>query len=387
MKTSPFLLALTAATSYAAPAALAQNPVAPAVATAPAIEQSAPAQWELAPDFLRDRNRIVWSVPKENGAQEFFVTTTDGSGAPSDEIVSFPANNGPGYSTHTIRFDKSGALQALEVYDVFGNKPVLVMPIFNDGIIPIAVKNSFVSLESVVANKRLAKRTFALDFPQFKGTLTSDYDERGRRQRDILSADGAVRTINYIYDARGLSQITDGATITKIERDAGGKMRALSAIKNGLLTRSATPIKGDKGAIVGTRTADYASGILQEVNEVTQEGGAPNNRVSQTSSEATKFENGGQTTEKKFEFRLDISPPRTPAVVAVEVRKRTIYKSSVIATEEIYRDGVLTRRSEFNDNGVIAKTTDFNADGSVASELDASKSPYANGGIIRRSNP
>ena len=157
-------------------------------------------------------------------------------------------------------------------------------------------------------------------------------------------------------------------------------MRALSATQNGLLTRSARPIKDDKNVIIGTRIEDYASGILQEVNEITHEDGK-DNRTSESSSTTTTNENGQQTTENKFELRMNVGP-RAPAVATVEVRERTLYKNAKIATEELFRDGVLTQRSEFNDNGVIAKTTDFNADGSIASEIDSSVIPSANGGII-----
>lgn len=79
-------------------------------------------------------------------------------------------------------------------------------------------------------------------------------------------------------------------------------MRSLSAIQNGLLTRSATPVKNEKGAIIGTRIEDYSGGILQEVNEWTREGGASNRRTSETSSTSTTTgENGQQSTESKFE--------------------------------------------------------------------------------------
>ena len=378
MKKLVILLALAAATP-----ALSQTPDAGARTETPATENVAFAAWEFTPDFSRDQNRIVWSAPDENGAREFFATTTSGAGEPVSETISFLDARVGKLKTLNATFDKKGRLQNL-----FWSDGLLADNSLNKPTAQTELNVGNVSLQTSANKGLLKQRIFKLDLPNLKGTLTSDYDARGRRQRDTFSRQMAdsrrgVYAVNYLYDARGLSQITDGTTTTTIERDADGKMRALSAIQNGLLTRSATPIKNDKGAIIGTRTEDYASGVLQEVNELTREGGAKNSRVSQSSSDKTIYENGQQSNKKKFEFRVDISPPRTPDVAAVETRKRTLYRNAKIATEEIYRGGVLTQRSAFNDNGIIAKITNFNADGSVASETDASAIPYANGGIIR----
>ena len=379
MKTAIFLLALIAATPTLAQTPDARIPAAPVAVAAPA-----PSNWEFAPDFLRDQTRISWSAPNANGAGKFFVTTTDSAGIPTGEVVNLLSKTGKNWGTLTATFDKKGRLKD-QVMDgllgamSLGNSDSQANMTLSDVVVKTNAKKGSIS-----------KRTFTLTFPSLTGALVCTYDARGRRARDVFTPTvGAARTINYVYDARGLSQIGDGATTTTIERDANGKMRALSAIQSGLLTRSATPLKNDKGAIIGTRIEDYSGGILSEVNEITREGGQPNRTSETSSSNVTTDANGQQTTENKFEFRVDINPPKTPAVAAVEVRTHSVYKNAKISSEEIYRDGILTRRSEFNANGVIEKLTDFNADGSVASELDSRAIPYADGskGIVPRSAP
>ncbi len=375
MKIPFLLLALAAATP-----ALSQTLDAPALAKTPIVEASAPDSWQFTPDFLRDQSRISWSAPNVSGAGEFFVTLTNGAGGPTGEVVNLLSATNRNWGTVTATFDKKGKLKDQLMSGLAG-----AMSLGNaDSKAEITLSD--VSVVTSAKKGSLAERTFALKFPNMTGTLVCQYDARGRRQRDILTANGAVRTINYIYDARGLSQIVDGTTNTIIERDADGKMRSMSAMQNGLLARSATPIRGDKGAIVGTRIEDYQSGILREVNETTQQGGKSNRRTSETSSTSTTTgANGAQSTENKFEFRVNINSS-TPAVAAVEVRKRTLYRNAKIASEETFRGGVRTQRSEFNDNGVISKVTNFNADGSVASEMDTSAIPYINGEMIRREN-
>ena len=383
MKILISLLALTAATSGVAAVAVAQNPVAPAVANAPKIEESAPANWEFAPDFLRDQTRISWGAPTKDNANAFFVTTTDGAGVPTGEIINLVSSRGRNWGTITATFDKKGRLKDQVMSGILGANSL------GNADSQAEIRTSDVVAKTNAKKGAISKRTFTLKFPDLTGTLICIYDARGRRQSDVFTPTvgapnaGAARTINYAYDARGLSKISDAATNYSIERDADGKMRSLSAIQNGLMVRSAMPIKDDKGAIIGTRSEIYAGGILQEVNEITREGGVTNRTSATSSSTTTTDANGGQTTENKFEFRRDVGS-RAPAVAAVEVRKHTVYRNTKIALEEIFRDGVLTRRSEFNANGVIEKVTEFNADGSVASALDASKIPYVDGGIIRR---
>lgn len=373
MKNLFFLLALTAATPT-----FAQTPDAPAIVKPADVAAPAPTVWNFSPDFLRDQSRISWTAPNTTDNNEFFVTTLDNAGVATGEIIKLLGNNNRNWGTVTATFDKNGKLKDQVLTGLLGTTSL------GNADSGAEMTPADVSVKTNAKKGSLSKRTFTLKFPDLKGTLVCEYDASGRRQRDVLTANGAVRTINYVYDARGLSQISDGATNTTIERDADGKMRSVSALQNGLLVRSATPVKDDKGAIIGTRNENYNGGILAEVNEITSEGGAKPSRTSQSSSDRTTYENGQPSNEKKFEFRVDISPPRTPAVAAVEVRKRTLYRNAKIASEETFRDGKLAQRSEFNDNGVIAKTTNFNADGSIASVLDASVIPYANGAIIRR---
>ena len=366
--------------------ALAQTPEvapAPVVAEAKSVEASMPQMWEFAPDFLRDQNRISW---RTDDGSEFFGTLTTGAGVLVSETIGFPDVGGKTMAMLTTKFDKSGQLQRVELRDTT-QKLFMVQTEFTDRTTPIAVKGSTVSQQGVMANGMLVQRTLTLDFPIGKNTLTSDYDARGRRVTDTLADKNGqpIRTIRYLYDAKGLNAIEDGAIRSMIERDNKGRMISVSAMSNGLLQRHAAPLRDDKGNVTGTRIEDYSGGILREVNEITQEGGAPrNSRLSQSSNEKTIFENGQQSNEKKFEFRVDISPSKQPATASAEIRKRMIYRAGKVATEELFRDGQLTQRSEFNGNGVIAKLTTFNADGSVANAIDTSAIPYADGGIIRR---
>ena len=364
--------------------ALAQTPQITASIVAPQVASAAPT-WEFAPDFLRDQTRVSWSAPSGSGANEFFVTTINGEGVPTGEVVNLLSSAGKNWGTITAIFDKKGRLKDQVMSGLLGATSLGN----SDSQAKMVVSD--VDIKTEAKKGLLTKRTFTLKFPDLVGTLVCNYDARGRRQRDVFTPTagtpgaGVARAINYVYDARGLSAMSDGTTNFTIERDVDGKMRSLSAIQNGLLTRSATTIKGDKGAILGTRTETYAGGILQESNEVTREGGTSNSRISETSSSTTTDGNGGQTTENKFEFRMDIGP-KAPVKPVVEVRKHTVYRNTKTALEEIYRNGILTQRSEFNDNGIIEKVTSFNADGSVASTVDTSKIPYADGsgGIIRR---
>ena len=367
MKNLVLLLALAAATP-----ALSQTPDAPTVVNSPVAEANLSVTWEFTPDFLRDRNTIVWNM-----AGSIYTAVTTGAGVPQSETIFFANQKGEFVAFARDEFDKTGKLGKMGQPDA--NSAPFVPTTTSDN-------KSALSLQTTFDKKQLKRQFFALDFASGKRTLTSHFDARGRHSSDVFADENGkpLRTIQYIYDAKGLSKITDGAANFIIERDADGKMRSVSATQNGLLARSATPIRNDKGAIIGTRIEDYQSGILQEVNEITREGGDKSSRVSQTSSDKTVYENGQQSNEKKFEFRVDISPPKTPAVAAVEVRKRTLYKNAKIATEELFRNGVLTQRSQFNENGIIENVTDFNADGSVASEVDTRKVPYANGGITRR---
>lgn len=363
MKIPVLLLALAVATP-----ALAQTPDAPAAPRTLYAHMELPTLWEFSPDFLRDQNNITWFMSLS--AQ--FSAMTTGTGIPKSETILF--SNKPWKVTVISKatFDKHGNLQKQESLDGKYNS-------FEETPNPIIYRP--LSLQTSVNKGRLARRVLTLDTGQSKNFLTCDYDARGRRQRDVFTAsDGTSRTVNYFYDAQGLSKITDGAANILIERNKNGQMRSLSATQNGLLMRSATPIKDDKGAIIGTRIEDYNSGILQEVNEITQESGATK-RTSQTLSDTTSFINGQQTNERKFEFRMDIGS-NSSDVAAVESRKRTVYKNAKIATEELFRNGVLTQRSEFNDNGVIENVTSFNADGSVVSAVDLAihQVPYVDGG-------
>ena len=373
MKILWLLLALAVATPT-----FAQTPIASAPANVAAIEAPALTTWEFAPDFLRDQSRISWSAPNASGVGQFFVTTINGAGVPTGEVVNLISATNRNWGTVTATFDKKGKLKDQVMSGLLG-----AMSLGNaDSKAEITLSD--VSVKTSAKKGFLVKRTFTLKFPNLNGTLVCEYDARGRRQRDILTANSAVRTLNYAYDARGLSQITDGATNFTIERDADGKMRSMSAIENGLLKHSATPIKNSNGAIIGTRIEDYNGGIFQEVNETTREGSDSTKRTSKTSTTSTTpGENGEQTTENKFGFRVNIDSG-APAVAAVEVRTRTLYKNAKIASEELFRNGVLTQRSEFNDNGIVFKVIFFNADGSVASETDLSKTPYVYGGIVRK---
>ena len=355
--------------------ALAQTPEvapAPVVAEAKSVEAAMPQVWEFAPDFLRDQNRISWRLP----SGDLFLATTTGAGIPKSETIYFPGEQGRRIATANTFFDKRGNIYKQELLN--GN----LTPIQSE---PTLIRQGELRLQTKAENGKLRSRILTLDSAMGQSTLTSDYDARGRRVADVLADKNghSIRTIRYLYDAKGLSAIEDSALRSMIERDNKGRMISVSAMSGGLLQRHAAPLRGDKGDVIGTRIEDYSGGILREVNETTQEGGAPkNSRISQSSSDKIIAENGQQSNEKKFEFRVDISPPKQPATASAEIRKRMIYRAGQVATEELFRDGQLTQRSEFNGNGVIAKLTTFNADGSVANVIDASLIPYVNGGMM-----
>ena len=368
MKTSLFLLLL-------ATPALAQVPAIPVV---PAVSATKPAEaklsptWEFAPDFLRDQNQIIWRASSAPKALAFLVMSTNGAGLPLKQTLQFVDITGQmPMGTLAVTYDKSGKMQKQELRDPSG------MPMLGIG-------NGLPLVETTLEPNNAMRQVFLFLTGDGDVTLTSDYDARGRRTRDVLTLGAqTLRTLIYVYDAKDLSAIEDGATRLTIERDASGKMRSMSAIQNGLLTRSATPLRDDKNNVIGTRTENYSGGVLREVNEITLEGTTPkNSRVKQSFGDTTTVENGQQTTRQTFDFRMDVSPPKTPVV---EVRKRTIYRNAKIVAQEIYRDGVLTMRDDFGADGMLAKTTNFDADGSVASTFDAPKSTYADGSIIRRS--
>ena len=370
MKILPLLLL------WAAPA-LAQTPdiTAPLVAAPEVKAAQLSPTWEFAPDFRLDQNQIIWRTNSAADGIAFFSATTNAAGVMTGQTIRFVDSSGQPLGSFFIAFDKRGRAQKQQLLDP-GGMPTL------------GIGNSLPLVATTPEDGPMSRQVFT--FPGANGAtvLTADYDARGRRQRDVLTdnAGATVRTINYVYDAKGLRRIEDGVSRLTIERDANGKMRAMSIVKNGLLTRSATPLRDEKNKVIGTRIEDYSGGILQEVNEITVEGGAKNSRTSQSFSDTTTVENGRQTNKQTFDYRIDVGGTKKPAKPAIEVRKHTTYRNATIATEEIYRAGVLTQRSEFNDNGVIEKLTNFNADGSIATSIDTNKIPYADGtqGIIRR---
>ena len=234
MKNLVILLALVAATPAVATVAVAQTPDAPAPVVTPAIEAPAPDKWEFTPDFLRDQNRIVWHF----GAHLFSAITTD-AGVNKSESIYFTGESGPVIAVSKTYFGKRGELQKQELLNGSMN-PLAGTP---DSIV-----GSTLSLQNVIDIGMLNRRVLTINSPTDKRTLTVNYDARGRRANDIFADENSkpLRTINYIYDARGLSKIIDGTSISTIERDAKGKVRSLSAIENGLLVRSSTPIKDEK---------------------------------------------------------------------------------------------------------------------------------------------
>ena len=360
----------------AAPA-LAQTPDAtPPIVAAPEVKaaQLSPS-WDFAPDFRLDQNQIIWRTNSAADGIAFFSATTNAAGVMTGQTIRFVDSSGQPLGSFFIAFDKRGRAQKQQLLDP-GGMPTL------------GIGNSLPLVATTPEDGPMSRQVFT--FPGANGAtvLTADYDARGRRARDVLAKDAkTLRTINYFYDAKGLSRIEDGASRLTIERDVRGKMRAMSIVENGLLLRSATPLRDEKNKVTGTRIEDYSGGVLQEVNEIYLEGGAKDSRISQSFSDTTTVENGQQTNKQTFDYRIDVGGTKKPVKPAVEVRKRTTYRNATIATEEIYRDGVLAQRSEFNANGVVEKITDFNADGSIAAAIDTGKVPYvgAYGGIIRRS--
>lgn len=382
MKTALLLCALF----FGAPVWAQNQTVAPLVA--PQTEPLAQ-RWEFTPDFLSGQHQIAWRIAPDFEDNLLVATLTD-AGVTTSEIINFPDAGGKTVAVLRATFDKKGQLQKQELRDAQGQ--VTQRQTDFEKSAPLSVENSVLSLQTIVAKGVLQTRILSLNLPNLPTALSSRYNEHGRRTSDewIYQTKGRGQRVTYDYNARGLEKITvtgDNAATLSVERDAKGKTRATRLTRNGLLEQSVAPLRDLKGNVIGTRVENYRSGILSETLETYLEGDEPldPNRPRPTFSERTTTEGGQQTTEKNFDFSVGIGKPIAAPARAL-IAKRTVYAGAKPTYEEIARDGVLTQRSDFNDNGVISKVTQFNADGNVASTFDVAKIPYADGaqGIIRK---
>lgn len=350
----PFLLATLL---LSVPVVMAQDvaapPATPPVPTenpAPAEEKPRPIEFNFVADFDKPQNHITWSAvaPGTDEKDDFFLSDSGLKGTMLSEKIAFLDEKRQLKAILTAEFDANGQLQSQKLADADG-KITLTQDKFeaDKPLAPVAVEGSGITVQTVVKNGFLAQRFFTFDYPTWIGTLGSDYDEKGRRARDVFSSStsDAPRTINYSYDEKGLSAMKVEATLDspetlmKIERDNAGQVREMRTTNGEELISVSTSTRDDKGEFLGTRSENYTNGALSGILEM-------------------RLQTEGEKT-------LLISTERDAKGV---MQRRITQANGILVSVENFENGKLRERMDADAKGNPQTVTRFRDDGSVESK-------------------
>ena len=347
MKTSLFLLSLL----LGAATAQAQVPAAP---TAPATEAmpdktteraedaAKPVEFGFNADFDQVQNHIIWKGVSDDGQNkiDFFVYDSGNKGVPLAETIAFFDENKRSLATLNVSFDETGKIQNQELLGA-DDKP---MATEGRNMNLLTVAGSGISVETTVKAGWLRQRVFTLKFPTWNGVLTSDYDERGRRARDVFSSSTAEQPsiITYSYEERGLNAVKaaasndNGEIRIEAQRNEAGENIRTRMFYNGELRLIATPLRDEQGKVNGSRTENYDGGEVSDIVEIRgqTEGDVVSTTLTQTDAKGVIQERQLQT------------------------EGRTIFV-------EEFENGKLRQRVDFDKNGEPLFVTHYKDDGSV----------------------
>ena len=342
MKKSLFLAFLAFCAPIGAQSPAPAPPDAPA--STPQSPNDEPRRWDFGfhADAERAENQIAWRrLFDDERKDEFFDHKSGVLGVPLSETVTFSTEKGQKLAVLTAFFSKNGKIARQELRDAKNKVVSLVIVAPASAKLPkIAIKNSGVTLETVVKNGFLVRRSFVLQTPLWTGSVVSLYDARGRRQRDVFTRkkDGYKNEIAYFYGAQGLTSFEIPKTSDEpsrnalLKRDGAGKLLEMRYFENGKLQGVSTTLREKTGKMAGTQAETFRDGVLESVIEVR-----------------------GNADSVTF---IERDAKR-------QIRERRIFNKDILMSLEEFEAGKLRYRTEFDLKGAPKTQTQFQSDGSI----------------------